>query len=357
MSIPRGNRTCITHGERRPISCLDAFGPRPCKYKCKRHHPCDAGKLPQSLKRRPSKPWKRGVLQPLDAVVAAVAQETSPLDTEDDSDAELALQIEKILADPVGTENRGSSSSGEQLHASASSGEQFRWPLSQRMSFLMQPYPGTPGAEDTTPYGEQQCPTTMMQPAGSEDKRPRCGTCSNVMRETYLCDACWHTLCHECALRCPGCGNAYCPGCDATHRCAIPWWISWMQTHQTRLLSAYDYGAQANPSGALGASSMETCVGRQVADLELQAHLKNETERHDALFVNRQTRENIALEQSSIARESIRQRLMSQAETTDSPAVLLPHGPDADAVVAAVAESEVCFMTQPRRGSRVGNGS
>ena len=153
MSIPRGNRTCITHGERRPISCLDAFGPRPCKYKCKRHHPCDAGKLPQSLKRRPSKLWKRGVLQPLDAVVAAV-------DTEDDSDAELALQIEKILADPVG-------SSGEQLHASASSGEQFRWP-----------YPGTPGAEDTTPYGEQQCPTTMMQPAGSQDKRPRCGTCS-----------------------------------------------------------------------------------------------------------------------------------------------------------------------------------
>ena len=346
MSIPRGNRTCITHGERRLISCLDAFGPRPCKYKCKRHHPCDAGKLPQSLKRRPSKPWKRGVLQPLDAVVAAVAQETSPLDavvaavdTEDDSDAELALQIEKILADPVG-------SSGEQLHASASSGEQFRWP-----------YPGTPGAEDTTPYGEQQCPTTMMQPAGSQDKRPRCGTCSNVMRETYLCDACWHTLCHECALRCPGCGNAYCPGCDATHRCAIPWWISWMQTHQTRLLLVYDYGAQANPSGALGASSMETCVGRQVADLELQAHLKNETERHDALFVNRQTRENIALEQSSIARQSIRQRLMSQAETTDSPAVLLPHGPDADAVVAAVAESEVCAMTPPRRGSRVGNGS
>ena len=150
MSIPRGNRTCITHGERRPISCLDAFGPRPCKYKCKRHDPCDAGKLPQSLKRRPacnklkqhtvlhgltrrpSKRWKRGVLQPLyergsgsregnsaseatpplDTVVAAVAQATSPLDTEVDSDAELALQIEEILADPAGTENRGCSSSG-----------------------------------------------------------------------------------------------------------------------------------------------------------------------------------------------------------------------------------------------------
>ena len=259
MSIPRGKRTCIKHGESRPISCLDAFGPRPCKYQCKRHHPCDAGKLPQSLKRRPacnklkqhtvlhgltrrpSKPWKRGVLQPLyergsgsregnsaseatpplDTVVAAVAQATSPLDTEDDSDAELALQIEKILADPAGTENRGSSSSGEQLHASASSGEQFRWPLSQRMSFLMQPYPGTPGAEDTTPYGEQQCPTTMMQPAGSQDKRPRCGTCSNLMREIYLCDACWHTLCHECALRCPGCANACCPGCHATHRLSL----------------------------------------------------------------------------------------------------------------------------------------
>ena len=217
------------------------------------------------------------------------------------------------------------------MRASASSGEQFRWP-----------YPGTPGAEDTTPYGEQQCPTTMMQPAGSQDKRPRCGTCSNVMRETYLCDACWHILCHECALRCPGCANACCPGCHATHRCAIPWWIAWMQTPRGS-------GSQRG--------RMETCVGRQVADLELQAHLKNETERHDALFVNRQTRENIALEQSSIARQSIRQRLMSQAETTDSPAVLLPHGPDADAVVAAVAESEVCAMTPPRRGSRVGNGS
>ena len=32
----------------------------------------------------------------VDAVVAAVAQATSPLDTEDDSDAELALQIEKM---------------------------------------------------------------------------------------------------------------------------------------------------------------------------------------------------------------------------------------------------------------------
>ena len=55
---------------------------------------------------------------PLDTVVAVVARGTPPgrsgsyCPTEVDSDAELALQIEEILADPPGAQNRCSSSSG-----------------------------------------------------------------------------------------------------------------------------------------------------------------------------------------------------------------------------------------------------
>ena len=109
----------VERWEMQRCSCDRSTNPREVPVPGERHPRCfECGKP------RPRLPLQSAqATSPLDAVVAAVAQATSPLDTEDDSDAELALQIEKILADPVGN-------SGEQLHASASSGEQFRWPLS-----------------------------------------------------------------------------------------------------------------------------------------------------------------------------------------------------------------------------------
>ena len=139
MSTPRGQRTCLRHGSRRPITELEAFGCRPCKYVCRSHAPCDARRRPTTkqmrqhtelhgMARRLSRRWKQDVIQqvhrlgigsvagnsaseatvPLDAVVAVVASGTPPRHggsfclSEVDSDAELALRIEEIMADPPG---------------------------------------------------------------------------------------------------------------------------------------------------------------------------------------------------------------------------------------------------------------
>ena len=65
-------RTCVVHSTRRPVHFLDQFGPRPCKYKCKKKHPCTSQSLPSSHRMMtvahrslPSKRFKRGVLKPL----------------------------------------------------------------------------------------------------------------------------------------------------------------------------------------------------------------------------------------------------------------------------------------------------